>query len=228
MSSPRRRGTHFPVVDTRADYDAVTRLYLPIAVAVVALVGLLVVGLALRYRAREGDRPPSRVASAPRTEAVYVVVLAAVAALLLWRTFTIEAKVDGARVAAGALRVDVTAAKWHWRFAYPADGIVVRGTDASPPTLVVPVGRRVRFTLRSVDVIHAFWIPAQRFKRDATPGEVSSFTLVFPHVGFTRDGGECSEFCGLRHSWMRFDVRVVDAATFARWRVAHRAARAGA
>jgi len=206
------------VTDTRHDYDALASLYLPIAAAVVLLVLLLVVAFAWRYRARpahEGRRP-SRTHRAPRTEALYVLVLAAVAALLLWRTFTVEARTD--RDASGAgVQVSVTAAKWHWRFEYPRAGIVQRGTDEHPPTLVVPANRTVDFTLRSLDVIHAFWIPQRRFKRDATPGFTSSFSLVFPDTGFRRDGGECSEFCGLRHTWMKFHVRVLTPDAFARW-----------
>jgi cytochrome c oxidase subunit 2 len=208
------------VTDTRHEYDALASLYLPIAAAVVLLVLLLVVALAWRYRARpadhQGGRRPSRTHSAPRTEALYVLVLAAVAALLLWRTFTVEARVDHDASGAG-VQVDVTAAKWHWRFEYPRAGIVQPGTDDRPPTLVVPAGRPVDFTLRSLDVIHAFWIPERRFKRDATPGYASSFSLVFPDTGFWRDGGACSEFCGLRHTWMKFHVHVLSPAAFARW-----------
>jgi len=213
------------VTDTRHEYDALASLYLPIAAAVVLLVLLLVLVFASRYRARpaagDGSRRPSRITRAPKTEGLYVLVLACVAALLLWRTFTVEARTDHDASGAGVL-VDVTAAKWHWRFEYPRVGVVQRGTDDIPPTLVVPAGRTVDFTLRSVDVIHAFWIPERRFKRDATPGFTSSFSLVFPRAGFWRDGGECSEFCGLRHTWMKFHVRVLPPAAFVRWIAARR------
>jgi len=206
------------VVDTRHEYDSLAGLYVPIAAGVVLLVALLVVALAWRYRARAGEQDgrPSRLADAPRAEGLYVLALAAIAALLLWRTFSVEARVDQDASGAG-VQITVTAAKWHWRFDYPRAGIVQRGTDANPPELVVPAGRTVDFTLRAADVIHAFWIPERRFKRDATPGFTSSFSLVFPHPGFWRDGGECSEFCGLRHARMRFDVRVLAPAAFARW-----------
>jgi cytochrome c oxidase subunit II len=213
------------VIDTRHEFDRVAGLYLPIAVGVVALVALLALFMALRYRARGGEagpgRRPSRVASAPKTELVYVVLLSGIAALLLWKTFTVEAKTDDVQKPA-AVQVDVTAAKWHWTFAYPRYGIVVRGSDFQAPTLVVPAGQVVRFRLRAIDVIHAFWIPARRFKRDANPGMVSDFTLVFPTPGFSRSGGECSEYCGLRHAQMRFDIEVLSPAAFARWAAAHR------
>jgi cytochrome c oxidase subunit II len=209
------------VIDTRHEFDRVAGLYLPIAVAVVGIVALLALFMALRYRARPGEadaagRRPSRLSSAPKTEFVYVALLAGIAALLLWKTFTVEAKTDKVQQRA-AVTIDVTAAKWHWTFSYPRYGIVQRGADFQVPTLVVPAGQVVHFTLRSVDVIHAFWVPARRFKRDANPAMVSDFTLVFPQPGFSRNGGECSEFCGLRHAQMRFDVLVVSPAAFARW-----------
>lgn len=208
------------MVDTRHEYDRIASVYLPIAAGVVLLVLLLVVVFALRYRAGRPGGEPSRRHSAPRVEGLYVLVLAAVAAFLLWRTFTVEDRVDAAASARPSVIVNATAAKWHWTFAYPASGIVLRGTDRRRPTLVVPVGRVVGFHLNSVDVVHAFWVPSRRFKRDATPGFPTRFTLVFPRTGTFVNGGECSEYCGLHHWQMRFDIRVVSPAAFAAWEAA--------
>jgi cytochrome c oxidase subunit 2 len=223
------------VTDTRHDYDQVAGLYLPIGVGVVVVIVLLVLFMALRYRVRDADedaggegpaggrRRPSRIADAPRAEALYALVLVCIAALLLWRTYSTEAREDHAR-AAPAVTIDVTAARWHWRFDYRGTGVTQLGTDRTPPTLVVPAGQPVRFTIISIDVIHAFWIPVRRFKRDANPGKRSSFELTFPATGFWRDGGECSEFCGLRHAQMRFDVDVRTPAAYAVWLRQHEAA----
>jgi cytochrome c oxidase subunit 2 len=204
-------------MDTRARYDEVARLFLPIAVAVVVLVVLFVVVFAIRYRARPGDEDrPRGPSDAPRAELIYIALLACIAAVLVWRTFSVEAREDR-NAPHAALTIDTTAGKWHWRFAYPAYGFVQQGTDRTPPTLVVPAGQVVRFLLHSPDVIHAFWIPDRRFKRDATPGRTTVFTMVFPHPGTLRHGGECSEFCGLGHTGMRFGVRVLSPADFTRW-----------
>jgi cytochrome c oxidase subunit 2 len=222
------------VTDTRREFDQVAGLYLPIGVAVVVVIVALVVVIALRYRVRDGEqepgddgpggrRRPSRIADAPRAEALYAAVLVCIAALLVWRTFSTEAREDHPRAAATAT-IDVTAARWHWRFDYRGTGVTQLGGDRTPPTLVVPAAQPVRFTLVSIDVIHAFWIPARRFKRDANPGASSSFELIFPTTGFWRDGGECSEFCGLRHAQMRFDVDVRTPAAYAAWLRQRRAA----
>jgi cytochrome c oxidase subunit 2 len=212
------------VGDTRGLYDDVARLYGPIALVVAALVFSLVIGFAIRYRAGRRDaRAVSRRSSAPLVEGVYVLALAAVAVVLVATTFRAEGK-EGRLASRPALQVRVTAAKWRWRFDYPG-GVSQVGGARRVPTLVVPAGRTVRFSLSSLDVVHAFWIPDLRFKRDATPGETGVFDLRFP-PGQTTSVGECSEFCGLGHASMRFLVKAVAPADFRAW-IARRHGAAG-
>ncbi len=212
--------------NTRHTYDSLAGLYVPIAAGVVVVVFVLVVVFALRYRARDDGRSPSRRADAPWLERVYALVLALVAAVLLGFTFSAESKEDGLASKRPALEVRVTASKWHWRFDYPAYRITELGRDVSAPAatkpgalpvLTVPANEPVRFALTAVDVLHAFWIPEIRFKRDANPGRTDSFTVVFPRTGYFPSGGECSEFCGLDHAGMRFDVSVLAPGAFRAW-----------
>jgi cytochrome c oxidase subunit 2 len=204
------------VVDTRHEYARLGGIYLPIAVGVVVLVALLVVGFAWRYRARPNRGPVDRRSEAPKLETVYAIVLACVAAFLLTKTFPTEAKVDRLSAHPGVI-VRVVAAKWRWRFEYGALHRTNAGTSHSLPTLVVPAHTTVQFSLTSIDVIHAFWIPAQRVKRDAFPGRNARFDAEFDHPGFRRYGGECSEFCGVGHTNMRFSVRVLTPSAFRAW-----------
>jgi cytochrome c oxidase subunit 2 len=218
------------MVDTHHEYDSLARLYWPIAAGVVVVIFVLVIFFALRYRARADGRRPSRRSDAPWLERFYALLLGGVAALLLGFTFTTEARED--RISARpAVEIRVTASKWHWRFDYPAYGISEIGRDvtgaatATPagiPTLYVPARVPVRFTITSVDVIHAFWIPQVKFKHDANPGHTERFDLMFPHAGAFPTAGECSEFCGLNHAGMEFDVRAMAPAEFAAWARAHR------
>jgi cytochrome c oxidase subunit II len=197
----------------RSQYAHLSEPYLAIAIVVAAVILVLVVFVALRFR---DSRPgaPSRRAHAPLLEGAYVAVLAGVAAVLLVMTFRAEGKVDSISRPPG-LRVDVTAARWNWRFDYPDNGVTAPGTDAHPSTLVVPAGTLVRFRVRSIDVVHAFWLPAERFKKDANPDRWNTFELVFHGPG--RFEGACSEFCGLRHDDMRFNVEVLAPAAFRAW-----------
>lgn len=222
------------MADTREQYEDLAAVYWPIAVGVFALVVVLIVGFALRYRG-DGDRPVEGPSGAKAIESLYAVGLACVAAGLAYLTFStmaeLEAGVPGGQSAAGeaaavgppALDVTVTAARWNWRFDYPRYGITQVGSGTRLPTLVVPTGS-VRFAVTSVDVVHSFFIPDERYKRDAFPERFNSFTLAFEQPGFRRGGGKCAEYCGLRHSYMNFDVRVLDSASFERWAQAQRGA----
>jgi cytochrome c oxidase subunit 2 len=107
------------------------------------------------------------------------------------------------------LDVHVIGKQWMWSFSY-ADG------TATNDDLYVPVGRPVRLTLSSRDVIHSFFVPAFRIKQDAVPGRstVSWFEAVRPGVYQVF----CAEYCGLSHSHMRSRVIALSPADYERWR----------
>lgn len=198
-------------------YDSVAAVYAPIAIAVFVIV-VGAVGLFVwrgRRRAVAGGAEER-----PLAEGLYVAGLAAIVAVLVAVTFTQQGRVE----AAGrhpAVDVSVIAAKWNWRFRYPKYGIEVAGAPGKPATLVVPAGREVRFTATSLDVLHAFWIPARRFQRQIVPGRRTVFALTFPSPGLD-DNATCSMFCGLGHADMRFQVRTLAPADFDAWVQANR------
>jgi cytochrome c oxidase subunit 2 len=206
------------VADTRGDFSEVWSLYLWIGVGV-AVVVFLAVGFALvRYRARPG-RKPSRRAERNAVEVGVATLILAIVGLLVFRTFHTEAEEDDSS-RADAVRIDVDAFQWGWKFTYPGQGVTVVGNSNREPSFAVPAGRPIAFTLTSSDVIHAFWVPGQRFKRAAIPGRVNRFDMEFDDGG--REQGLCSEFCGLRHSAMRFGIWVLSDGSYERWLAAHR------
>jgi len=200
------------MADTRVEVQDLFDAYLWIAVAVAVLV-FGAVGFAIVRRRRKPGREPSRRSDWLRGELAYVGVLVLAVAGLVTATFTTEDKVDAVS-GDPALRVDVTAFQWGWTWTYPG-GVTVTGNSDSPPTFAVPTERTVRFTLTSRDVIHAFWIPEQRFKRDAFPNRSTTFDLDFDHTGM--NDGVCAEFCGLRHSQMAFNVLALLPSDFQAW-----------
>jgi cytochrome c oxidase subunit II len=206
------------LIDTRHEYDHVFGIYVPIAIGVFAVIVLAMTFAVLVYRVRP-SRPPEQAARWHENnplEGGYAIGLALVVAFLLYVTFTAEHRVDTVAAAERpALTIDVTGAKWEWQFAYRGYGFTTQSGTAGRQPLVVPTGEAIRFTLRSLDVIHAFWIPALRYKRDLTPGSVQQITLTFTRTGVF--GGQCAEFCGLRHSDMVFAVHAVSPTSFATW-----------
>jgi cytochrome c oxidase subunit II len=203
---------------TSSDFSHVWSIYLWIGVGVAVLVFAVVGFAVVRYRAREG-RVASRVAERNGVEIGVATLIAAIVAFLVFTTFHTEAKEDDSS-RGDAVKIDVDAFQWGWKFTYPDQGVKVIGNSDHEPNFAVPVGRTISFALTSSDVIHAMWIPGQRFKKDAIPGRTNHFEMEFDADG--REQGLCSEFCGLRHSNMRFGVWVLSNASYERWLAAHR------
>jgi cytochrome c oxidase subunit 2 len=204
------------VSSTQERFGDVQSLYLPIAgVVLVVVLGWMAFAL-VRYRARPG-REPSQTQDHDVREALVAASIAPVVVVLLIVTLNANGDITKVRPRP-AWKVDVTAYKWGWQFRYPAlPGVVERTTEGQgPPVLHVPANATVQVTLHTIDVTHAFWVPAVRFKRDAWPGTRYVFDLKFPAGDAL--SGRCAQFCGLHHADMLFTVAALDRADFARWR----------
>jgi cytochrome c oxidase subunit 2 len=98
-----------------------------------------------------------------------------------------------------AYNIEVTGQRWFWTFNYPNGA-----TETN--VLHVPVGRPVRLTMRSEDVVHSLFIPAFRVKQDVVPGKRTELWFEA-----TREGEfdlYCAEYCGTQHSQMLAKVIV--------------------
>jgi cytochrome c oxidase subunit II len=107
------------------------------------------------------------------------------------------------------MEVEALGQQFAWKFTYQDYD------DLQSGELVLPLGQEVRFTMRSVDVIHSFWVPNFGQKMDAVPG-IETEILVTPD-----ELGEfevvCAELCGLGHATMRAAARVVEQGEFDAW-----------
>ena len=99
-------------------------------------------------------------------------------------------------------RIEVEAVQWGWTFRYPD-----HGGGETFDRVFLPAGEPVDLHITARDVVHAFWIPQLGGKIDAVPGKVNVLRLRADTPG--RYGGLCAEFCGLDHTFMRFDADVV-------------------
>jgi len=207
------------LTSTREEFGGLFSLYTWVLVAAGAVVVLTVLFALLRFRRGRGQEP-SRRAEAKGVEIVYAAVLAAVVGLRVWKTFETEDKVD-ALAAAHCEEIQVTAFQWGWRFTYPGEHVSVAGNQDAPPTAAVPLGTPLCFSVFSEDVIHSFWVPDLRFKKDAFPKFTNRFDVVVERPG--AHVGRCAEFCGLEHAGMTFRLLAMGDAEFRAWL----AARAG-
>ncbi|MFQ5611723.1 MAG: cytochrome c oxidase subunit II [Anaerolineae bacterium] len=124
------------------------------------------------------------------------------------------------------LVVQVTGSQWAWRAVYPQYGgksVFRAAGGVTDEAMVLPVDRRVRFELTTVDadVLHSFWIPAFRLKKDAMPGRITTMYVTPTEMGSYQENPmlrvQCAEMCGLRHADMMLPIRIVDQAEFDAW-----------
>jgi cytochrome c oxidase subunit 2 len=106
-----------------------------------------------------------------------------------------------------AMPVYVTGKQWMWSFAYPNGG-------GSNGVLYVPAGRPVKLIMTSRDVIHSFFVPQFRLKRDVLPGRTTTMWFEAPEPG--RYPLYCTEYCGTGHSTMLGEVVVLAEADYRR------------
>jgi cytochrome c oxidase subunit 2 len=108
------------------------------------------------------------------------------------------------------LTVDVFSQQYAWSFGYPGkDNVWSEGE------LHVPLDRQVHFKMHAQDVIHSFWVPEWRIKKDNVPG-ITTTAIVTPDKLGTYQL-ICTELCGFGHASMRAKVVVETPADFRKW-----------
>lgn len=110
----------------------------------------------------------------------------------------------------GALTVSVFSQQYAWSFAYPGKEYAY-----SEGELHVPVNRQIVFKMHALDVIHSFWVPEWRIKKDNVPGITTTAIVTPDKVGTYQL--VCTELCGFGHATMRAKVVVESPAKFEKW-----------
>jgi cytochrome c oxidase subunit 2 len=113
---------------------------------------------------------------------------------------------------ANAYEIGVQAQTWNYSFQYP-NGVVV-----GPLDLTIPSGQPVVFVLNSSDVIHGFYVPAFRIKKDIVPGRYNKCWATAVDTGKDETYDVfCTQYCGKGHSTMRAKLTVKSPAAFKVW-----------
>ncbi len=207
------QSTLHPKGDFSALVDDVfmTTVWLALFVFIVVEAGLL--WAIWRYRGKPGDPRPKQIHGSTVVEIIWTIIPAVVLAFVavptvktIFATARVPAAAPGAQ---GPLKVEVVGHQWWWEFRYPEYGI----TTANQ--MHVPVGRTVDLRMKSVDVIHAFWIPQVTGKRDVFPNRETRLWFTALETG--EFPGACTEFCGLQHARMDLYVMAQTPEDFAAW-----------
>jgi cytochrome c oxidase subunit II len=197
----------FPAeASTIAPYaDALYFFLLLITIVGLALVGILVVGFAIRYR-RERNPVATQVEGSTLLEATWTIIPLALflicfvwGALLYFRIYTPPPN---------SMNIYVVGKQWMWKAEHP-------GGQHEINALHVPTGQPIQLTMISQDVFHSFSIPDFRVKREVIPGRYSTvwFEATTPgtyHIF-------CTQYCGTKHAGMIGEVTVLTPEDYKKW-----------
>ncbi len=169
------------------------------------VVGALVV-FVVRYRRKVGAEVPRAPDHNTPIEIVWTAIPVAIVLVLFAVGFRVYLKSSVAP--ADAMEVSVTAERWMWTFTYPNGTVSVN-------ELRVPRARPVKLILSSRDVIHSFFVPEMRVKKDAVPNSYT--TLWFEATEAGESTIQCTEYCGAGHSSMLGKLIVQEDKDFDNW-----------
>jgi cytochrome c oxidase subunit 2 len=181
-------------------------------VGVFTLILILWPAIFHRAKASKGEFPKQTQYNVP-VEVAYTIIPFIIVAVLFYFTAVKETKIVE-KTTNYKHEIKVEGIQWSWQFAYPEAGpkAVVTGTPAQPPTLYVPLGEKVRYTITSNDVVHGFWIPAFMIQMQNLPGVTNYLEFTANKLGTYP--GRCNILCGRNHAQMLFTVKVVTPAEY--------------
>jgi cytochrome c oxidase subunit II len=182
------------------------------SVPIFVIVETVVLFSVWKFRWRPGD---TRVDGPPihgntRLEVVWTVMPALLLLSLCTYAYTVLHSNEESKK--GEMTVNVTARQFAFEFAYPK---AVGDKTIVSPVLYLPNNKPVVFKLRSLDVIHSFFVPEFSEKLDAVPGIVTTLRVTPTRIGTYPV--ECTELCGPGHAFMRSTVHVVSPERFRAW-----------
>ncbi len=212
-----------PVAASQWDLFMVT---VKVTTFIFVVVGAILAYAQIKFRAKPGNgekvAPPEQGHGNPFIEmglivaSVALLVIIAVPTLKgIWFTHDVPEEEK-----ANAMEVTATGYQWWFKFEYNNQAVKMPdGTDgatlATANELVVPAGKPVRVYLRTVDVIHSFWIPKLAGKVDMIPNRPNFVWFKADKAGYYY--GQCAEYCGDSHAVMRFRVIALEPAAYDTW-----------
>lgn len=184
-----------------------TAFYVIFGICGVMLLGIIVavVWMVWRYNRKRQPVPLSQKDHNLWLEVVWTVIPALLVMVMFWYGW--EGYLSLRRIPEGALEIKGTARMWSWFFTYD--------NGKSADKLYVPVGQPVKIRLESEDVLHSFYVPAFRVKRDTVPGMTTWVWFVAEQPGSY--DLFCAEYCGVAHSAMVTTVEALPATEFQAW-----------
>jgi cytochrome c oxidase subunit 2 len=195
--------TAAPKIDTLLDVMIVLSSF------VFSLVMVMLFYALWKFRAKPGDESDGEpIHGNTRLEVAWTVIPTII--VLFGAGYSWSVLSDIEEKAENPITVDVFSQQYAWSFGYPGKGNVW-----SQGELHVPLDRQVQFKMHSQDVIHSFWVPEWRIKKDNVPGITTTAIVTPDRLGTYQL--ICTELCGFGHTSMRAMVVVERPADFRKW-----------
>ena len=188
------------------DVDALFYFLMGVSAFFALLIAVLLIFFAIRYRRRSATDRPHAIEGALQLELLWTIIPFGLTMIMFAWSASIFVKLQ--RPPDNAIQVFVVGKQWMWKLQH------IEG-QREINELHVPVGRPVKLTMTSEDVIHSFYVPAFRIKQDVLPGRYTTtwFEATTPGTYHLF----CTEYCGTQHSGMIGSVIVMEPAEFATW-----------
>ena len=188
-----------------------------IAAAVVGVFTLILILWPVFFHRKKDENFPKQTQYNIPVEIAYTLIPFLIVAVLFYFTVQRESRIVKISPDSQVSHfIDVVGFQWSWQFKYKDAGdfksATVTGSPAQPPTLYLPQGQKVRFTLDANDVVHGFWIPAFMIQMQNLPGVTNQLEFTANKLGTYP--GRCNILCGRNHAQMLFTVKVVTLAEY--------------
>jgi cytochrome c oxidase subunit II len=193
--------------NVRTLYDVLLIVSVPIGVLVLTVVGYSVWKFRMRPGEENKDGPP--IHGNTRLEVVWTAVPAVLIVSLCTYAYAVLRSNEDSKK--GEVTVNVTERQFAFEFSYPQPG----GKYVVSSQLYLVQNQPVVFKIRSLDVIHSFFVPEFSEKLDAVPGITTTLRVTPTRLGSYP--AECTELCGAGHALMRATVNVVTPAAYRTW-----------
>jgi cytochrome c oxidase subunit 2 len=165
-----------------------------------------------RWRAKPGDESDGApIHGNTRLEIAWTVIPTVIVVFLAIYSWIVLDDIEAQD--ADRMVLEVEAQQFEWTFNYPDAGV-------TSGELHVPVDQQLELQLRALDVLHSFWVPEWRIKRDLVPGAPGAAIDDTAVVTPDREGTYsviCTELCGVGHATMRATVVVESEDEFQQW-----------
>jgi len=188
-------------------YDVLLIASIPIFVLVETVILFSVWKFRMRPGEEEKDGPP--IHGNTRLEVIWTALPAILIVGLCGYAYAVLRSTETGKT--GEMTVNVTARQFAFEFSYPEPN----GKTVVSPELYLAKGRPVVFRIRSLDVVHSFFVPNFSEKIDAVPGITTTLRVTPSALGTYP--AECTELCGAGHSLMRATVHIVAPSAFNAW-----------